>query len=54
MIYSKADYNPSLSISSFMNAPNLAGEGVTLTPALSRARTLSSAFPFPPEIIAPA
>ena len=37
-----------------MNTPNLAGEGVTRTPAFSKAATLSSALPLPPETIAPA
>ena len=37
-----------------MNTPNLAGEAVTLTPTASSAATLSSALPFPPDIIAPA
>jgi hypothetical protein len=39
---------------SFIKTPNLAGEAVTRTPAFSKAATLSSARPFPPEIIAPA
>lgn len=34
--------------------PSCAGEGVTWTPASFNAATLSSARPFPPEIIAPA
>lgn len=37
-----------------MVTPILAGDGVMITPALSRALTLSIAPPFPPEIIAPA
>lgn len=53
MYYSdQADCN--LSISSFMKTPNFAGEAVTRTPALSKAVTLSSALPLPPEIMAPA
>jgi hypothetical protein len=41
-------------ITVFNVEPILAGEGVTVTPAFSKALILSLAPPLPPEIIAPA
>lgn len=38
----------------FIRAPSFAGESLTMAPAASRAFTLSSAPPLPPEMMAPA